>query len=107
MSDISELTFWIPTVISIVAVTLFYLDMQRRVKEGEKASETMLNLIKVMREDQRHSTAGLLSGQQTNQEQSRQLLLQKQRELQWRQSVDTLKGIVYLAKIAKTLEEDE
>lgn len=81
--------------------------MQRRVKEGEKASETMLNLIKVMREDQNQSKAELLRGQHTNQEQSSQLLLQKQREFQWRQSVDTLKGIAYLAKLAKTLEEDE
>lgn len=51
LADLSDPTFWIPTLISLVAVVLFYIDMRRREEKDREASHVMLDLIRTMRKE--------------------------------------------------------
>ena len=92
-SDLSDPTFWIPTVISIVAVVLFYVDMRWRLKQEQAASISMLGLISAMREELQLFREQLSKGKLTSEELERQKLLQGKQEHQWRIARDFFKGI--------------
>ncbi len=99
ISNLSDPTFWIPTLISIIAVFLFYIDMRHRLKQEQEASKSMLNLINVMREELNLFREQITKGRLTNEELERQKLLQRQQEQKWRQAKDIFKGIKWLAEI--------
>ena len=99
ISNLSDPTFWIPTLISIIAVFLFYIDMRQRLKQEQEASKSMLNLINVMREELNLFIEQITKGRLTNEELERQKLLQRQQEQKWRQAKDIFKGIKWLAEI--------
>jgi len=49
MVDLSDPTFWIPTIISLIAVSLAYLDMRRRYAQDRIGSEAALAFMKKQR----------------------------------------------------------
>ena len=100
MTDLSDPTFWIPALISIVGLALVYIDMRRRQSSDREASKIMFGLITTMREElqlirQQIGASGITS---------QQALLQKKEQAQWKQLTDLAKGFAWLYK---KLEESE
>jgi hypothetical protein len=106
-TNLSEITFWIPVIISVFAVILFYVDMRRRLKQEQDASKSMLDLINVMREELTLFREQIGRGKLSNEEFERQKLLQRQEELKWRKARDIVKGIKWLAENVDDTEDEE
>lgn len=105
ISDLSDPTFWIPTIISLIAVILFYIDMRSRLKQEEDASKSMLDLINIMKDELQLFREQMNKGKPSSEELERQKLLQRQEELKWREARDIIKGIKRLADIADAKED--
>src|SRR5579872_6586383 len=89
MADLTDPTFWIPTIISIIAISVSYLDVRRRQHSDREATEALLALIKTMKEE-----LDLLEKQSTDRtDLSKAALLQKQEEANWRKLRDIGKGV--------------
>ena len=92
MVDLTDPTFWVPNIIALALVVITYVDMRRRLREDEKASQAMLKLIAAFREEA--SSKGNLSQQQ---------LALRERELKMKEAMNTVKTIKSLAETARTL----
>ena len=105
--EINDLAFWIPTIISIIAVILFYVDMRWRLKQDHDASKSMLNLIQLMSHEHKLFREERSLGRLSNESLAQQKLLQEQQKLQLRQTLATIQGIKWLADIAKMFSDNE
>ena len=100
-------SFWIPTIVSIIAVILTYVDMRRRLKQEQDALKFMLELINVMREELRLFREQVGKSRLTSQELERQKLLQREQEQKWRQAKDVFKAIRWLADTGNSEDVEE
>jgi hypothetical protein len=101
MADLSDPTFWIPTIVSVAGLLLVYVDMRRRQQSDREASKLMFDLISTMRDElqllkQQMGNSGLTT---------QQALLQKQEQAQWKRLTDVAKGIAWLWKKMEQGEE--
>jgi hypothetical protein len=88
--------------VSIIAVVLTYIDMRKRLKQERKFSKSMANLINTLREE-----LELFRKQSmTSEDLTRQELLFKQGQQQWKQITDIGKLIGWVIKQAQN-DEDE
>lgn len=60
MADLSDPTFWIPTIISLIAVGLTYVDIRRRIAQDRAASKATLNFMSKQRDKAYVHLYGLL-----------------------------------------------
>lgn len=79
--------------------------MRWRVKKEQAASASMAQMVNLMREELDLFRKQIQSGHLSSQEIERQKLLQRQGELQWRKTLDAIKGLKWLAKLAKEFDE--
>ena len=100
MANLSDPTFWIPTIISLIAVLLFYVDTRRRQKADREAGETMVSLIRTMGKELDLIKQQIGQSGMTKQ----QIALQKNEELDWKKLKDIAKGVGW---IFDRLNEDD
>jgi hypothetical protein len=101
--DIETIVISVITVsVSIIAVAITYVDMRKRLKQEEKFSKSMANLINTLREE-----LELFRKQSmTSEEIKKQELLFKREQQQWKQITDIGKVIGWAIKQAQNEEAD-
>jgi hypothetical protein len=93
MANLYDPTFWIPTVISLVAVVLAYMDIRRRQTQDRIASQATLSFIATLKRELQLVRNQLAQGFVSNELLAQQRLAQKREQDAWNRLVDIAKGI--------------
>ncbi len=99
--------FWIPTAVSAIAVTLFYLDMRGRVKTSETSSRSMLTLINLMRQELTLFRSQIQASNMKSIDLAKQKALQGEQDRKWKETFNTIKALKGFAEIASLFGDKE
>jgi len=83
--------------VSIIAVILSYIDMRRRLKQEQEASQSMAELINTLREE----LELFRKRSMTNEELQRQKVLVQREKQQWKQITDIGKAIGWILEYSE------
>jgi hypothetical protein len=106
MVDLSDPTFWIPTVISIIAVIITLIEVRHAMKQ-EKLSKTMLDLVNDMRKELRIFRVQANKSSLSSEELKKQQLLLREQEQKWKQVNDLAKGFKWFVEMSQTSNEED
>jgi sensor domain CHASE-containing protein len=98
-----DLPFILSLLVSIIAVVLTYIDMRRRLRQEQKLSKSLAEVITTLREELRLFRKKSL----TNEDLERQKLLAKREKQQWTQMKDVAKAVGWLLEHAEGDYEEE
>jgi hypothetical protein len=107
MSSVSDLSFWVPALISVAAVVLSYVDLRFRQKQEKAASRATTDLILAMRQEIQILQRRIEIGATNNELIRQQELAHRQEQEAWNRLKDVAKGVGWLLERASEEQYDD